>query len=234
MADRAPSRADGGAPTAPGALHGPGPDKRPRPEGRRTDLGIRVEGEAESEHPPRRAVVSAVVDHEPGVLSDVSGLFSRRQFNIESLTVGPTADEDYARITLVVEEPDPGIEQVKKQLETLLSVREVRELEESAVERETALVEVRAEDPDAVRTAARTTGGEVVDTSPGTMTVSVTGPTDRVDAAIERLAEFGIREVARTGATALSRGETPTTEWPRPAREEDAADGSRPEHDTEN
>lgn len=224
FADRSRTRADGGAPNAPGALRGPDPEQRPRPNGRRTDHGIRVEADAEPDHPPRRTVLSAVVDHEPGVLSEVSGLFSRRGFNIESLTVGPTADGDYARITLVVEEPEPGVEQAKKQLRTLLSVREVRELDGSAVEREMALIEVGADDPTRVRATASTYGAEIADASPETMTVAVTGPTDRVDDAIEAFDAFGIREIARTGATALSRGETPTTEWPRAARE-DGGDG---------
>lgn len=224
FADRSRTRADGGAPNAPGALRGPDPEQRPRPNGRRTDHGIRVDADTEPEHPSRRSVLSAVVDHEPGVLSAVSGLFSRRGFNIESLTVGPTADEDYARITLVVEEPEPGVEQAKKQLRTLMSVREVRELDESAVEREMALVEVDADDPGAVRATASTYGAEIADASPETITVAVTGPTGRVDDAIAAFAEFGIREIARTGATALARGETPTTEWPRAARRDDDGD----------
>jgi acetolactate synthase-1/3 small subunit len=214
LGTRPRTRADGGDPDAPGSLRGPGPEDRPRPRGRRSDQGIRIEAGSAAEHPPRRAVLSAAVDHEPGVLSEVSGLFSRRQFNIESLTVGPTADEDYARITVVVEEPDPGIEQVKKQLRTLVAVHEVNELEESAIEREMALIEVDAEDPGAVRTAVETYDGDVVDATPETITVEVTGWTDRVDDAIDTFGDFGIREIARTGATALSRGETPTTEWP--------------------
>jgi acetolactate synthase-1/3 small subunit len=159
------------------------------------------------------------------VLSEVSGLFSRRQFNIESLTVGPTADEDYARITTVVEEPDPGIDQVKKQLESLVVVHEVSELDDSAVERETALIEVDAERHEAVRAAVETYGGEVVDATPTTMTAAITGSTERIDAAIETFARFGVREIARTGATALARGETPTTEWPpTPTRNHDGTD----------
>jgi acetolactate synthase-1/3 small subunit len=224
LGTRPRTRADGGDPDAPGSLRGPPPEERPRPRGSRSDQGIRIEAGTPAEHPPRRAVLSAAVDHEPGVLSEVSGLFSRRQFNIESLTVGPTADEDYARITVVVEEPDPGIEQVKKQLRTLVAVHEVNELEESAIEREMALIEVEADSPQAVRTAVETYDGDVVDATPETITVEVTGWTDRVDDAIETFADFGIREIARTGATALSRGETPTTEWPRTAPNRDGTD----------
>ena len=102
-----------------GELPGPGPDERMHPDGRRNSQGIRIDPEAQAEHPPERAVLSALVKHEPGVLAEVSGLFSRRQFNIESLTVGPTVDDDLARMTIVIEEPRPGIGQAKKQLEKL-------------------------------------------------------------------------------------------------------------------
>jgi acetolactate synthase-1/3 small subunit len=201
-------------PGAPGSLPGPGPSHRSSPDGERTELGIRVPRGTTQDHPPRRAVVSALVEHEPGVLSEVSGLFSRRQFNIESLSVGPTEDDDFARITIVVEEPDPGIEQVKRQLRTLVPVRSVSELEASAIERELALIEIAADRPEAVRTAVRAVGGEVLDATASTVTVEVTGASSRVDDAIATFEEFGVREVARTGASALARGETPTTERP--------------------
>ncbi|MFB6178464.1 MAG: acetolactate synthase small subunit, partial [Halorientalis sp.] len=99
-----------------GKLPGPSPGDRQRPAGRRNDQGIRIDPEVAAEHEPRRAVLSALVEHRPGVLADVSGLFSRRQFNIESLTVGTITDENRARMTIVIEEPEPGIEQAKKQL----------------------------------------------------------------------------------------------------------------------
>ncbi|MEF8936887.1 MAG: acetolactate synthase small subunit, partial [Halovenus sp.] len=96
-----------------GELPGPGPDERMLPKGRRNKQGIRIDPEAEAEHQPERALLSALVKHEPGVLAEVSGLFSRRQFNIESLTVGATIDDDFARMTIVIEEPRPGIDQAK-------------------------------------------------------------------------------------------------------------------------
>ena len=94
-------------------LQGPDPDERARPQGKRNKQGFRIDPEAEAEPEVRRTVISALVENEPGVLAKVSGLFSRRQFNIESLTVGTTEDEELSRITLVVEESDPGIEQVE-------------------------------------------------------------------------------------------------------------------------
>lgn len=189
-----------------GGLDGPAPEERPRPQGRRNSQGIRIDPAVEAEHEPRRTVLSTLVEHEPGVLSDVSGLFSRRQFNIESLTVGPTEDDDRARITLVVEEPDPGIEQVKKQLRKLVPVVSVRELAPDAMRRELALVKVNATRPDRVAAVAEMYGGKTVDASPETATVEITGSGQKIDAAIESFGQFGIREISRTGTTALARG----------------------------
>ena len=187
-------------------LEGPAPEERPTPAGKRNELGIRVDPEAEAAREPRRTVISALVKHEPGVLSEVSGLFSRRQFNIESLTVGPTESDDTARITVVVEEPDPGIEQVKKQLRKLLSVMAVSELEPDAMRRELALVKVNATRPDRVAAVADMYGGKTVDATPETATIEVTGSRQKIDAAIDAFGQFGIREISRTGTTAMARG----------------------------
>ncbi|MFC4543297.1 acetolactate synthase small subunit [Halosolutus amylolyticus] len=187
-------------------LDGPAPEERPTPAGRRNKQGIRIDPEVEATHEPRRTVISALVEHEPGVLSDVSGLFSRRQFNIESLTVGPTDDDDRARITLVVEEPDPGIEQVKKQLRKLVPVISVRELAPDAMRRELALVKVDAADPAQVNAVADMYDAKTVDSSPETATFEITGARQKIEAAIETFSQFGIREISRTGTTALARG----------------------------
>ncbi|APX96834.1 acetolactate synthase small subunit [Natronorubrum daqingense] len=189
-------------------LDGPTPEERPTPAGRRNKQGIRIDPEVEAKREPRRTVISALVEHEPGVLSDVSGLFSRRQFNIESLTVGPTEDEDEnrARITVVVEEPDPGIDQIKKQLRKLVPVIAVRELEPDAMRRELALIKVNAERPDQVAAVADMYGAKTVDSSPESATFEVTGARQKIDAAIETFTQFGIREISRTGLTALARG----------------------------
>ncbi|SIS03851.1 acetolactate synthase small subunit [Natronorubrum thiooxidans] len=187
-------------------LEGPPPEERPTPAGRRNKQGIRIDPEVEATHDPRRTVISALVKHEPGVLSDVSGLFSRRQFNIESLTVGPTNDEERARITVVVEEPDPGIDQIKKQLRKLVPVISVRELEPDAMRRELALVKVSADRPDQVAAVAEMYGGKTVDSCPETATIEVTGARQKIEAAVETFSQFGIREISRTGLTALARG----------------------------
>ncbi|WP_049927721.1 acetolactate synthase small subunit [Halopiger goleimassiliensis] len=197
-------------------LEGPPPEERPTPEGRRNKQGIRIDPEVEATHEPRRTVISALVEHEPGVLSDVSGLFSRRQFNIESLTVGPTEDEALARITLVVEEPDPGIEQIKKQLRKLIPVISVQELEPDAMRRELALIKVTADRPDQVAAVADMYDAKTVDSSPKTATFEVTGSRQKIEAAIDTFGQFGIREISRTGTTALARG-TDETAGPTPA-----------------
>ncbi|TKX76827.1 acetolactate synthase small subunit, partial [Halorubrum sp. SD626R] len=118
----------------------PAPDERPHPEGRRNLEGIRIDPVVEAEHESRRAVISALVEDEPGVLARVSGLVSRRQFNIESLTVGPTTVEGHSRITMVVEETDPGIDQIEKQMAKLKPVISVGEVAGNAVTAELVLL----------------------------------------------------------------------------------------------
>jgi acetolactate synthase-1/3 small subunit len=191
-------------------LKGPRPEDRPHPEGRRNKQGIRIDPEVEAEPPVRRTTLSALVYHEPGVLSRVSGLFSRRNFNIEGLTVGPTTEDDRARITLVIEEHEPGIEQAKKQLRKLVPVISVTELEPNAIQRELALVKVEGDEPDAVGAVADMYDGNTVDVSPEAITVQVTGSTQKIDAAIETFEQFGVREIVRTGTAALERGDTIT------------------------
>jgi len=145
------------------------------------------------------------ITDEPGVLAEVSGLFARRQFNIESLTVGPTSTEGLARMTIVVEELDPGVEQVKRQLRKLVPVHAVRELED-ATERELALVKVGDDDPAGIAAVAEMYGGEAVEAGPEVVTVELTGTEAEIDAAVEAFERFGVREVARTGTAALAGG----------------------------
>ncbi|QSW99764.1 acetolactate synthase small subunit [Haloterrigena alkaliphila] len=209
-------------------LDGPAPEERPTPAGRRNKQGIRIDPEVEATHLPRRTVISALVEHEPGVLSDVSGLFSRRQFNIESLTVGPTKDDDRARITVVVEEPDPGIDQIKKQLRKLVPVISARELEPDAMQRELALIKVEADDPAQVNAVADMYDAKTVDSSPETATFEITGARQKIEAAIETFGQFGIREISRTGATALARG-TDETAAPVSATESAADEANQQE-----
>ena len=191
-------------------LEGPEPEERTRPVGRRNKQGIRVDPDVEAEHEPRRTIISAYVKDEPGVLARVSGLFHRRQFNIESLTVGPTQNEGYSRITLVIEEPDPGIDQAKKQLNKLLPVVHVRELDAEPVARELVILKVNGDEPDKVQAITEMYGGETLDAGPRTITVQITGDEGKIDDAIDAYEQFGIREIARTGQAALARGEEET------------------------
>jgi acetolactate synthase-1/3 small subunit len=194
-----------------GGLDGPAPEERQTPEGRRNSQGIRIDPEAEAEPDARRAVLSALVKHEPGVLANISGLFRRRQFNIESLTVGPTTDPDRARITLEIEEPEPGIEQAKKQLQKLVPVIAVTELEPEAIRRELALIKVDGTAPDQVGAVAEMYDGKTVDVSQESVTVEITGSEQKIDAAVETFGRFGIHEIVRTGTAALERGTRKTT-----------------------
>jgi len=194
-----------------GGLEGPAPEERPSPKGRRNSQGIRIDPEAEAEPDSRRAVLSALVKHEPGVLANISGLFRRRQFNIESLTVGPTTDQERARITLEIEEPEPGIEQAKKQLQKLVPVIAVTELEPEAIRRELALIKVDGSAPDQVGAVAEMYDGKTVDVSQESVTVEITGSEQKIDAAVETFGRFGIHEIVRTGTAALERGTRKTT-----------------------
>ena len=197
-------------------LQGPAPEERPQPSGRRNAQGIRIDPEMEAVHDPRRTALSALVQNEPGVLAKISGLVSRRQFNIESLTVGTTTNPETSRVTLVIEEPEPGIRQVEKQLAKLVNVISVRELGDDAVRRELVVLKVHGEEPDKVNAITDMYGGETLDAGPRTITVQITGDEQKIDDAIDAFRQFGIRELARTGQTALARGE----EWTTHAEEE--------------
>ena len=199
-----------------GELPGPAPEDRMHPEGRRNSQGIRIDPAAEAEHPPERAVLSALVTHEPGVLAEISGLFSRRQFNIESLTVGPTVDDSLARMTIVIEEPGPGVDQAKKQLEKRIPVISVRELDTDAVQRELVIVKVNGDHPDQVNAITDMYNGQTLDAGPRTVTVELTGNQQKIDDAIDAYRQFGIRELVRTGYAALARGEAPTAQVSQP------------------
>jgi len=201
---------------SPGELPGPAPDERTTPTGRRNEQGIRVDPDAEAEHPAQRAVLSALVKHEPGVLAEVSGLFSRRQFNIESLTVGPTVDDDLARMTIVIEEPRPGIDQARKQLEKRIPVISVQELDPDAIQRELVIIKVNGTEPDKVNAITQMYDGETLDAGPRTITVELTGKDQKIDDAIDAYRQFGIRELVRTGYAALARGEKPTAKVKQP------------------
>ena len=194
----------------------PAPEERPHPEGRRNLEGIRIDPVVEAEHASRRAVISALVEDEPGVLARVSGLVSRRQFNIESLTVGPTTVDGHSRITMVVEETDPGIDQIEKQMAKLKPVIAVGEVAGDAVTSELVLLKVEGDEPAEVHAVTEMYDGRTVDAGPDTITIELTGDKSRIDNALGAFDQFGIVEIARTGPTALARGDTPTAPGEKP------------------
>ncbi len=156
-----------------------------------------------------RYVLSALVQNHAGVLSRVSGLFSRRGYNIDSLTVGETQEPGVSRMTIVVRGDESTIEQIQKQLEKLVEVGAVRRLDPAkAVYRELALIKVSAshENRSDILQIANVFRARIVDVSAEVLTVEVTGDQEKVDGLIELLAPYGIRELARTGIAALERG----------------------------
>jgi len=155
-------------------------------------------------------VVSAIVEHKPGVLYSVSNMFRRRGFNIETITVGAAEQKDLARLTVSIKGDERVVEQVVKQLQKLIDVVKVSILEpENTVARELALVKVGTLDTKVRSDVINYTEifkGHVVDVAHDSLVVEITGDTDKINAFIELMRPFGLKEIARTGVTALSRG----------------------------
>jgi acetolactate synthase-1/3 small subunit len=154
--------------------------------------------------------ISVLVENKFGVLSRVAGLFSGRGFNIESLSVAPTLDSSTSRMTIVTRGDDAIIEQITKQLNKLIDVIKVIEFtdEEEYVVREVALVKVNAEQENRAEILRMTEvfQGKVVDVSPKTYTIEVTGTENKVNAFVEMVRPLGVIEIARSGKVAMSRG----------------------------
>ena len=159
--------------------------------------------------------LSVLVENKPGVLSHVAGLFSRRAFNISSLAVGPTEDHSVSRMTIVVDGASTPVEQVTKQLEKLVRVLKVVELDDSrAVERELALIKVRAQPADRSQLleVAGVFRANVVDMSPTTLVLEAVSSPAKLDALLAMLDAYGTCELVRTGRIALERGGATITE----------------------
>ena len=156
-----------------------------------------------------RHTISVLVENKFGVLSRIAGLFSGRGFNIESLSVAESLDPNISRMTIVTRGDDRVIEQVTKQLNKLVDVIKVIDhTEEKFVGRELALIKINAEPQlrEEILRIAEIFRGKVVDVSSKTYTVEVTGDEEKVEAFIEMLKPLGIKEIARTGRIAMSRG----------------------------
>ena len=157
----------------------------------------------------KQHVVSALVENRAGTLSRVSGLFIRRGFNIDSLTVGVTEDPSVSRMTIAVSGDNAILEQIVKQLEKLVDVIAVRELEPgSCLRREIMLIKIKADEKTrpAVIEVAGIFRSRVVDVSPGTITIEATGDIEKLNGLLLLLRPYGILELARTGLVALERG----------------------------
>jgi acetolactate synthase-1/3 small subunit len=155
-----------------------------------------------------RHTISVLLQNKPGVLSRVTGLFSGRGFNIESLSVAPTLEKEVSCLTLVTKGDEAIIEQITKQLHKLIDVIKVTDMSEHEyVEREMALIRVKAE----ASTRAEVLRvidifrGKVVDVSPKSYAVEVTGSPSKIKAIIDILRPIGIQEIVRTGAVAMTR-----------------------------
>ncbi|PNR92768.1 acetolactate synthase small subunit [Petrotoga sp. 9PWA.NaAc.5.4] len=155
-----------------------------------------------------RHILSVTVSNQPAVLARISGLFSRRNFNILSLNVGETDKPEFSRMTIVVEGNDDTIEQVKKQLYKLIDVIKITDLNQTnMVERDMALIKVNCNknQRSQVIQVVDVFRGKIVDFSIETVTVEVTGDENKITAFIEILKDFGIKEIVRTGIIALDR-----------------------------
>ena len=153
--------------------------------------------------------ISVLVNNQPGVLQRVSGLFGRRGFNIESITVGSSEEPGLSRMVIVTTGDEKVLEQVQKQLYKLIDVIKVVDLSSHPmVSRELALIKVNAE-PAArpeLFAVVDTFRASVVDISPTTVILQVAGDTQKIDAMIELMKPYGILQIARTGVTAMTRG----------------------------
>ena len=156
-----------------------------------------------------KQTISVLVENQAGVLNRITGLFSRRAFNIESLAVGVTDDPDFSRITIIVDSGNSVVEQVEKQLNKLIEVIKVRTIpEDKMIGRELVLLKVNATNKTRqdIMTICDIMGAKVSDISPTSMTLELSDTPDRVDTFEAMLRPFSILEVVRTGVIALQKG----------------------------
>lgn len=153
--------------------------------------------------------IAVIVENKSGVLTRIAGLFSRRSFNIDSLSVGATDNPDYSRMTITVQGDRDVLEQVIKQLSKLINVIRVSELDASeSVVRELAVIKVSAdkENRSEIMQIVNIFRAKIIDVSHRSMIIEVTGDENKIDAMIQLLRQFGIKELARTGMVSMVRG----------------------------
>ncbi|WP_346796546.1 acetolactate synthase small subunit [Halomonas sp. Bachu 37] len=157
-----------------------------------------------------RHIISILMENEPGALSRVVGLFSQRNFNIETLNVAPTEDPSLSRLTVTTIGDDRVIEQITKHLNKLIDVVKLVDLTEgNHIERELMLVKVKALGAarDEVKRTVDIFRAQIVDVTPSLYTVQITGDATKLDAFLQAMAPVGVLEVARTGVSGIARGD---------------------------
>jgi acetolactate synthase-1/3 small subunit len=155
-------------------------------------------------------VISVLVENKPGVLHIIANLFRRRNFNIESITVGPTQNKEIARMTITVNEDERTLDQVIKQVEKQIDVLKIDELSQgNFVMRELSLIKVNvptSKERSDIINCVEVFRGRIIDVSNDSLTVEITGTPDKIDAFLNLMITYGVIELARTGITALARG----------------------------
>lgn len=162
----------------------------------------------------RKQVLSLLVENTSGLLSHVSGLFSRRGYNIDSFSAGVTSDPRFTRITVVTSGDEQILEQIEKQLAKLEDVIDIKKLKDGeSVCRELILVKIRAKDTDrqAILSVANIFRAKIVDVTNDSMVIELTGDQSKLDAFLDLVKGYDILELARTGITGLSRGSADVT-----------------------
>ena len=154
-------------------------------------------------------VISTLVEDKPGVLQKVAGMFNRRGFNIDSITVGNSEIDGLSRMVITVHADEKGLEQVTKQLNKLIDVIKIKDITEKAVKRELCLVKVKIPNAKAraeIMQYANIFRAHILDVTEESLMIELTGDKDKINAFISLVETFGIKRIARTGLTAMSRG----------------------------
>ncbi len=154
-------------------------------------------------------VISTLVEDKPGVLQKVAGLFNRRGFNIDGITVGVSEVEGLSRMVITVHADKKGLEQVTKQLNKLVDVVKIKDITKNAVKRELCLIKVNIPNEKARAEIMQYTNifrAKIVDVTEETLIIELTGDMEKIDAFISLLKGYGIKKISRTGLTAMARG----------------------------
>ena len=155
--------------------------------------------------------ISILVENKTGVLQRVAGLFTRRDFNIDNITVGKTSEQGHSRITITTYGDNNTLEQIIKQLNKLIEVIKVREMKpEQTIRRQLALLKIHApteQDKSEIIQYTNIFRGHIIDVTPKTITIEISGKPDNINALMDLLRPYGIKETAKTGITAITRGQ---------------------------